>query len=125
LDGLAHYFSSNGQYYTNEVVITPFTEWVSRGNDLTEGWKALLRESLEAQERVSQDEEDSYPSILWINSSPDSIRQLAQTLIEVAESLEAKSYDTSLIRGCINKLLDRQWVCKVQKVLRYCDILHK
>jgi hypothetical protein len=104
LDGLAHYFSSNGRYYTNEVVITPFVEWIDRGNDLTEGWKTLLRESLESQKRVSQDEEDFYPSILWINSSPDSVRQLSQTFFEVADRLESRYYDTSLIRGMIEYL---------------------
>ncbi|MCG8352540.1 MAG: hypothetical protein MI924_32645, partial [Chloroflexales bacterium] len=104
LDGLAHYFSSNGQYYKNEVVIAPLAEWINRGNDLTEGWKTLLRASLEAQERLSQDEEDSYPCILWINSSPDSIRQLAQTLIEAEETLKARAYDTSLIRGIVEYL---------------------
>jgi hypothetical protein len=104
LDGLARHFLFNGQYYTNEVVISPFMEWINRGNDLTEGWKDLLRESLEAQERVSQDEEDSDPSILWINSSPNSIRQLAQSLTEATERLEARTYDTSLIRGIVEYL---------------------
>ena len=28
-------------------------------------------------------------------------------------------------RGCINKLLNRQWVCRVQKSPNDCDILHK
>jgi len=98
LDGIANYLGSNQKTFTNEVIIEPFIEWIKRGNDLTEGWKTLLCESLETQKRVSQDEEGPYLSIHWIGP------ELEQTLIEATTILEARSYDTSLIRGFIECL---------------------
>jgi len=102
LDGLANYLCSNSQIPTKKVIIAPFIEWIKRGNDLTEGWKTLLREFLETQKRVVQGEEVSYPGIRWIE--PDYINQLVQTMIDATKILEERSYDTSLIRGIIEYL---------------------
>ena len=39
--------------------------------------------------------------------------------------LNADQLAILIYRGCINKLLNRQWVCRVQKSPNDCDILHK